>query len=194
MFLGWLLLLPLLSVHEAAHALAAYYLGDRTAKDEGRISLNPLAHIDLWGTLILPLFLSLSGSGLMLGWAKPVPVSPWAFQNPRRDQALVALSGPVSNILTAVVLALLFRVFGFGLLALLCQMSLTLAVFNLLPVAPLDGFKVVSGFLPFDLSVQWESLERWGIYLLLILMLTPVFNTVLYVPVAFLMRLLLGFV
>ena len=154
-----LMIIPVLmalTVHEYAHALAAYHLGDGTAKLEGRLTLNPLAHLDPIGTLML--FLS-----KMIGWAKPVPFNPANFKNPVRDTTLVALAGPVSNFILAVALSLVFKIFGLlGLftlapigreLAFIFQLTIlfniSLGFFNLIPLPPLDGFKVLSYFLPF---------------------------------------------
>ncbi len=156
-----LMIIPVLmglTVHEYAHALAAYHLGDNTAKLEGRLTLNPLAHLDPIGTLML--FFS-----RMIGWAKPVPFNPANFRNPVRDTTLVALAGPVSNFVLAIVLSLSFKILNLaGLftlipigreLAFIFQLTIfiniSLGFFNLIPLPPLDGFKVLSYFLPF----QW---------------------------------------
>ena len=156
-----LMIIPVLmglTVHEYAHALAAYHLGDNTAKLEGRLTLNPLAHLDPIGTLML--FFS-----RMIGWAKPVPFNPANFRNPVRDTTLVALAGPVSNFILAASLSLVFKICGlaglFSLasigreLAFIFQLTIfiniSLGFFNLIPLPPLDGFKVLSYFLPF----QW---------------------------------------
>ena len=146
-----------LTVHEYAHALAAHKLGDNTAKNEGRLTLNPLAHLDPIGTLML--FFS-----QLFGWAKPVPFNPANFRNPVRDSTLVALAGPVSNLITAVFVAVIFKIFILlDLFRLMPQSSVqdlidifsiailinvAIGVFNMLPMPPLDGFKVLSYFLP----------------------------------------------
>lgn len=200
LLIPFLCYLVALSVHELSHGLIAYRLGDNTAKSEGRITLDPRAHIDLFGTILVPLFLTLSGSRLVFGWAKPVHVNPFNFRNPRRDMALVSIAGPASNFGLALVLAFLFRIFvGTALiglvgttLELLILTNLVIGLFNLIPISPLDGFKVVSGVLPFNLSVDWEQLAPYGIYLLLLLMLTPTFNMVLNTVVSILGGFLLG--
>lgn len=158
-----------LTIHEWAHALAAYKLGDPTAKYAGRLTLNPAAHLDLMGTILIVL--------VGIGWGKPVPVNPLNFKNPRRDSALVAFAGPFSNILTAVVIALAIRFLGLSVavssfLYATMLFSLRLAFFNLLPVFPLDGSSVVYGVLPVSLLYQWEQLQRYGIYILLFLIMT----------------------
>ncbi len=170
-----------LTVHEYAHALAAYHLGDGTAKLEGRLTLNPLAHLDPIGTLML--FFS-----RMIGWAKPVPFNPANLRNPVRDSALVALAGPLSNFLTAVAVAVVLKIFlVFNIFELLPRSSMkdlayifSLAIlvnvaigcFNLLPLPPLDGFKVLSYFLPprwVLASYQHSNVFFIGFVLLLVL-------------------------
>lgn len=160
-----------ISIHEAAHAWTANKLGDPTARLQGRISLNPVDHIDLIGTIILPMFLFLF-AGFFFGWAKPTPINPWNFAHPRRDTALVSIAGPLSNFALAFVFGILFRFLAFNevaatVLFFLVQLNITLAIFNLIPVPPLDGFKVVAGLLPKNLAHQWESLERYGFVILL---------------------------
>ena len=182
-------LLLVLSVHEAAHAYVALKLGDQTAKLAGRLTLNPLAHIDPIGGLAILL--------IGFGWGKPVPVNPYNLRSPRQGMMLISLAGPASNFLMAGLLAILFHFLGgLPLLGLilqhLTQLTLLLGVFNLIPISPLDGFKVVSGLLPYNLAIDWEQLAPWGIFLLLLLLMTPAFNTILYTPVSVLSRLLLG--
>jgi len=144
------------SVHEAAHAAAAYYLGDPTAKLAGRLSLNPLRHLDPLGTIMIFL--------VGFGWGKPVPINPYNLRNPRRGEALISLAGPMSNFFLAALLALPLKYFfmgyeaGFGavlahFLAVTIYLNVALMVFNLLPIPPLDGSKVVAAFLP----ISWES-------------------------------------
>lgn len=169
-FLIWAIaLLTAITIHEASHAFMADYLGDPTAKLKGRLTLNPLAHLDPIGTLLLLL--------VHFGWGKPVPVDPYNFRNPRRDNAIVALAGPVSNLLLAVILSVILRVsLGFipttiyYLLSTVVVFCVSLAIFNLIPIAPLDGFSVVLGFLPVDLSRQWEELRSYGVIFLLLIL------------------------
>lgn len=163
-----------LSIHEASHALAADRLGDPTARIQGRLSLNPLRHIDWLGTVFLPLFLVLSRSSFVFGWAKPVIFDPFNLRNPRRDAGLIGLAGPFSNILTAIIAAILLRIFPFSflgmLLAVFIKTSIFLGIFNLIPVHPLDGGKIITGLLPKDLAYEWEQIQqRWGLILLIFL-------------------------
>jgi Zn-dependent protease len=181
-----------ITLHETAHGYAALALGDTTAKDQGRLTLNPLAHIDRVGTIILPGFLLITqllfmGKVLfMFGWAKPVPVSAWKFPNPRRYMALVALAGPAMNFFLVWLSALALRgladadaapwlntiLFDFMLV------NMVLGLFNLLPIPPLDGGRVMVGILPENLARSWAGLERYGllIVLALILVLPNVFG------------------
>jgi len=157
-----------ISFHEAAHAWTALKLGDPTAKHMGRVSLNPFDHIDPLGTVILPLFLLISGLPVF-GWAKPTPFNPWNLENPKRDSALISLAGPSSNFILAIVASLLYRFTSFSLLIPIVQLNLVLGFFNLIPIHPLDGSKVVAGLLPKSLYYQWVGLERYGPIFLLAL-------------------------
>jgi len=186
-----LILLPLLiviiTVHEFAHAFTASRLGDPTAKLSGRLTLNPLAHLDAIGTLALLFF--------GIGWGKPVPFNPANLKNVRRDQALIALAGPASNLAMALFLAAFNRVIGpVGLmgpiLSILVALNLLLAIFNLLPFAPLDGFKVALGLLPRSLAYDFLETERYGIFILLILLLTGAFDSLILGPVEVITHLL----
>lgn len=164
-----------LPVHELAHGLTANWLGDHTAKDQGRLTLNPFAHLDLFGTLALLLF--------GFGWAKPVPINPSRFKKPKRDMALTALAGPLSNILLALVLMAIFKVYMlygninstaglmFGqIIYTILWTNLTLAVFNLLPVPPLDGAKILDAVLPLSFQMKMHKYEKY-FYVALILLL-----------------------
>ena len=170
-----LLVSVMLPVHELAHAFAATKLGDDTPRWHGRLTLNPFAHLDLWGTMMLVLF--------GFGYAKPVPINPRNFRNPRRDMALVALAGPLSNLLMALAVLLLFRVLSFipgisgtviliaSLLAyIVVPINIGLAVFNLLPIPPLDGSRIFSAFLPPRFAF-WMSQNEQQIRLILIVLL-----------------------
>lgn len=176
-FLIWIIaLLVAITIHEFSHALVADRLGDPTAKLMGRLTLNPFAHLDPLGTLFLLI--------ARFGWGKPVPVDPFNLRNPRRDAALISMAGPASNLILATILSLILRLVPLipisHILYLLIQafvipmifMNVGLAIFNLLPVSPLDGFKIVGGFLPKNLAYQWEELESYGLIFLL-LMLFP---------------------
>lgn len=172
--------LPLLfaiTLHEAAHAWTAWKLGDNTAKMMGRVSFNPITHIDPFGTVILPLMLLLTGSGFMFGYAKPVPVNFNALNNPRRDSVLVALAGPAANIFLLVMAALLLNFivyvpsfanewFGQNLVNMII-INAILAVFNMLPLPPLDGGRVAVGLLPYPLARPLARLERYGMLIII---------------------------
>ena len=181
----------LLTFHEWAHAKSADMLGDPTARDLGRMTLNPGVHIDMIGTLILPLLGSFFG-GAFFGWAKPVPVNPYNLKNPRRDLMLIAAAGPFMNIvLTFIILAGLRIVLEFtpfnptqsSLHALiylqvvkpLALISVFLAAFNMLPLFPLDGFSVVRGLLPENAARQFEKLMPYGMPILMCLIFLPYF-------------------
>ena len=179
--------LMVLAVHEAAHAYTAHLLGDDTAKLAGRMTLNPFPHLDPMGTAMLVFF--------GFGWGKPVPINPYRLRDYRRDSALIALAGPMSNFILAILLAIIFHLSGGGLmiLAFLVQLSVLLGVFNLLPFGPLDGFKVVAGLLPAGLARDWEQTSSLGIIVLLFLLITPAFSSIISTPVTFISKLLLGF-
>ena len=172
-----------LSVHEYAHALAAKSQGDITADHYGRLTLNPIAHIDPVGTILLPFILLLSSGGrVAYGWAKPVPVNPMAFRHPRRGVFIVSLAGPASNIALALAAGVAFRLTYLGgpsgafqplqlVLISIVSINLYLAFFNLIPIPPLDGSGVVSALLPVELAVEYEKLGRIGMFLILALII-----------------------
>ncbi len=178
----------LLTFHEWGHAKSADMLGDPTSRDLGRMTLNPGVHIDIIGTLILPLLGTLFGGGFF-GWAKPVPVNPYNLKNPRRDLMLIAAAGPFMNILlTFVILGavkLLLEFFNFNpaasplhaeinkQLIRMALISVFLAAFNMLPLFPLDGFSVVRGLLPARAAYQFEKLSPYGMPILMCLIFLP---------------------
>lgn len=184
----WIILITAVSVHEFAHAFMADHLGDPTPRLAGRLTLNPKVHIDIIGTVLLPLLMLISGTGILFGWAKPTPFDPFNLRNPKRDSALIAFAGPISNILFAIVLSILhnfifFGLLGYSLIGLLdellimaIQINVILAVFNLIPVHPLDGFKVVAGLLPKKYYHDWLALEPYGM-IFLILLIFPFFGS-----------------
>lgn len=170
-----------ITLHEAAHGFVAWWMGDPTAKDAGRLSLNPLRHVDPMGTVVLPAMLLLVKAPFLFGWAKPVPVDFHNLPSPRRDMAIVAAAGPGINLLQAYIALLLFHLlpmFGQTVdqwvaqnLENAIQINLILCVFNMLPLPPLDGGRVAVGLLPLALARPLARLERYGMVLLLILLL-----------------------
>lgn len=169
-------------IHEVSHGYAALMLGDRTAQQAGRLTINPIPHIDLFGSIILPLFLVLFQSPFLIGWAKPVPYNPYALRNQQWGPALVGAAGPFANVSLAIIFGLFIRflpalaggipgalVLNFMTIAsMIALLNLVLAVFNLVPIPPLDGSKVLFSVLPY----QWRGLqfflEQYGLFLLLI--------------------------
>jgi len=191
-------LLFALTIHEYAHGWVAWRCGDPTAKNLGRLSFNPIVHLDPIGALCL-LFAP-------IGWAKPVPVNPYNFRNPRRDDILVSLAGIGANLATAVVAALVFRLaLGLGaigsspvaqavwtMVVVLVQISVGLAIFNIIPVPPLDGSHVLKNLLPYDMAAAYQRLAPVTSMIFLVLVVAGAFNSFLGWPVFFIVRLLLG--
>lgn len=187
-------------LHEISHALVAKWLGDDTATRKKRLSLNPLKHIDLFGTLILPLLMYFS-MGFIWGYAKPVPINPYNFKNFKRDVGLSALAGPLTNIMIGIVFALLFHLSsGTYIVSQICYnvvfLNFLLAFFNLIPIPPMDGSKVLGMVLTDQAYMKWTQQERRGliaIFLIIVaanlLNLNPIGSVVLP-PVRFCMKLL----
>ena len=172
-------LLWALSFHEFCHGFAAKMVGDPTAERQGRLSLNPLAHFDLVGTLML-LFVG-------FGWAKPVPVNTRYFRHPRRDIVIVSLAGVAGNLLTATLTVFFLRFFGrawvsltgepgFAVLWHMIRINLGLAAFNLIPIPPLDGSRVIEAFLPYKYLYHYRWLEQYGMFILLVLVASGIIN------------------
>lgn len=187
-----------ITLHEVAHGWIANKLGDRTALMMGRITLNPLKHIDLFGTIILPVVMlitssALSGNPFIFGWAKPVPVNFNNLHHPRRDMALVALAGPFANLLMAFIWAFIAKlnllmphlaspfiqsVSKFGI-----QINCVLMILNLLPIPPLDGSRVVSSVLPNRLALLYDQLEAFGFWILILLLFTGLLSPIILPPI-----------
>lgn len=159
-----------ISIHEFSHAFVAYKLGDSTPKKLGRVTLNPKAHLDPLGVI----FLMFTG----FGWGRPVPFNPFNLKNVKRDSAIISFAGPLSNFLLAIVLSFVLKLTGGvytilgGFLYLTILYNLMLGFFNLIPVHPLDGFNVVHGLLPNKLAIQWQQIQPFGVYILLLLIVT----------------------
>lgn len=202
----WIVLLtpPMLvavTFHEIAHGLVAYWRGDTTAKDAGRLTLNPLSHLDLVGTLVFVFT-------RMIGWAKPVPVNPLNMKNPRWDMVLVSAAGPMANFLIALIFAICYKIIliapvssatlvskVFVPLAMMLKIGVTinigLAVFNLLPVPPLDGSKILMGILPHRQALAYSRIEPYGFFILMGLILLRITDFVIYPIIVTLRNLLL---
>lgn len=211
-------------LHEYGHAFVAYKLGDSTAKDAGRLTLNPIPHIDLFGSILLPLFFVFSGLSFMIAWAKPVPYNPNNIRDKKYGDLKVAIAGPGFNFIVAIVFGLvarflplaqviktrLLRSFLSGdfsfissqisgdiissifLLAIMfCFLNLLLGIFNLIPIPPLDGSKIIANFLPEKLKYKLFSIERYGLFIILILVSFGFFQLLFY-PILFSLFFLVG--
>jgi len=204
-FISFIVLLFSLTVHEMAHAWTADRLGDPTARLLGRVSLNPLVHADPIGTVLFPLISMVSGA-MLIGWAKPVPVTLRYLRHPRRDYMLVAAAGPISNLTLAVFAAILLAIVPVSPLTLgepnvsvpiakfltqMVSLNVLLAVFNLLPIPPLDGGNVIAGLLPPNLSAQFNRVRPYGFILLYALILSNGFSYVVIPPARFILSWLL---
>ena len=182
-----------ITLHEAAHGYAAKYFGDNTAYMMGRVTLNPFPHIHLVGTILLPLLLYFSTNGaLLFGFAKPVPVDFGNLRHPKRDMVWVALAGPASNLVQAIVWALLYVVYtDFGVsekfFLAMCKAgvlsNVVMFAFNLFPLPPLDGGRIVVGLLPWKQAYQFSRVEPYGFYIVMALVITGVVNHLWLDPV-----------
>jgi len=187
-------------VHEFSHALSAYRLGDNTAKNQGRLTLNPKAHLDPMGTIMIVF------AGF--GWGRPTPVSPWNLRiGEKAGMAVVSVAGPISNLIVALVTGIIFQFYMNSgsdsiqvarILLTVIQLNLVLAIFNLLPIAPLDGFKIVLGLLPRDAALSFAKTERYGMMILVLVIMGDVFlnigilGRVISPVISFLMRLVIS--
>jgi len=187
-----------ITFHEAAHGWAALQFGDTTAQSQGRLSLNPLRHVDPLGTVLIPAVLFFLG-GFIFGWAKPVPVNYWRLRQPKRDMALVALAGPGANLIMAIAWALLMSM-GIAIIPSLSWLgeplaymgnvgvtiNIVIGVLNMLPIPPLDGSRVLTGLLPHSFGTLMAQLEPYGLVILLLLLATGVLGTIVGPPIEWL--------
>jgi Zn-dependent protease len=200
LLIAFVVLLFSLTVHEMAHAWTANRLGDPTARMLGRVSFNPLVHIDLIGTVVFPL-VALASNVPLIGWAKPVPVDVRRLSHPRRDYVMVAAAGPVSNLVMAVAAATVLAVLPVSPLVLgepnvsvplasllnqAVRLNLLLAVFNMMPIPPLDGGNVLGGLLPRPLAAQYDKIRPYGVLLIYALILTDGYYYLVFRPYMFL--------
>ena len=184
-------------IHEYMHGWMADRLGDPTARNEGRLTLNPGVHIDIWGSILMPALIFIgTGGGLIFGYAKPVPFNPYNLRDQKYGAAKVAAAGPLANLITAIFFGLFLRFMpGLNLamasfIAAIVQINLVLMIFNLLPIPPLDGSKVIMPFLPYNLQMRLAQLEAYGFILVLLFVF---FGFALIIPVInFLFRLIVG--
>ena len=184
-----------ITIHEASHALVAYRLGDPTAKLAGRLTLNPASHLDLIGTLALLI--------VGIGWGKPTPFDPFNLRNIKRDSALISVAGAASNFILAIILSIPYLFFYFTgnlsltinsiyqVISIIIWLNLILGVFNLIPVHPLDGFKVLAGLLPRDWYYDFIQTERYGIFILLFLLITGAVGRILFPIISSIFNLLI---
>jgi len=164
-------------IHEYMHGFVAFQMGDSTAKDAGRLTLNPIAHLEWFGSLFLPLVMIFTGMPFIFGWAKPVPYNPYNLRDRKYGDAKVAIAGPLANLIIALVFGLILRFLPFfsmtfaGLLSIIVYINLVLMLFNLVPIPPLDGSKILAAFLPPAVRAKYLSLDRTGFILVIIFIL-----------------------
>jgi Zn-dependent protease len=190
----FVLLMIAMTVHEFAHSFVAYKLGDMTAKYSGRLTFNPLAHIDIFWTVLLPLLFFIT-TGFFIAAAKPVPINYWALKNPKRDMVWIGASGPLANIVLSVLLSILFRFvpaesIASAIIGNLIYINVMLGIFNLVPIPPLDGSRVLMGLLPEDLSRSYIALEPYGFIIIILLFSLGLLSRIIWPILSIIMRLL----
>ena len=191
-----------ITVHEAAHGYAAKYFGDKTAYFLGRITLNPIKHIDPVGTVVIPGMLLLLSAPFLFGWAKPVPVNFSNLNNPKKDMMWVALAGPASNLAMAIIWAIIlglfkssgasYALFIIGMAQVGIMINLVLMLLNLLPIPPLDGGRMAVSLLPSPWSYKLASLERYGMFILIFLIVSGLLSAILLPLLRFFQGILIG--
>ncbi|RLC48660.1 MAG: site-2 protease family protein [Candidatus Cloacimonadota bacterium] len=198
-----------LTIHEFSHGYIAYLRGDDTAKMAGRLSLNPMRHLDIFGTIIFPLMLILLRSPFVFGWAKPVPINPYNFKDYKKDTALTAAAGPIANFLSAAVFSIIFnilyKILHFPLdniitciIFFTIFVNIILGLFNLIPIPPLDGSKVIGGFMSDKMYFTFQKVEKKGMFILLaIILLSNIFglniiSRIILIPSLFLLHIITG--
>ncbi|HYC34254.1 MAG TPA: site-2 protease family protein [Candidatus Paceibacterota bacterium] len=201
LFFSLAILVISIVVHEVSHGYAAYFLGDPTAKYAGRLTLNPFPHVDLLGSIIVPVILALLPGSIIFGWAKPVPVNTYNLRHGKWGEAIVAVAGPISNLVIAAVSALFIRLSVAGtlplaeasvsLLAGIALVNIVLAVFNLMPIPPLDGSKILYALLPARFSGVRNVLERHG-FLFVILFIFIIWSPIAEIVIPWLYNMLTG--
>ena len=191
-----------ITVHEAAHGYVAKYFGDMTAFFQNRITLNPIKHIDLVGTILIPALLFISSAGFIFGWAKPVPVIFSNLRNPKKDMLWVALAGPAANLLMAIFWTIIFSKQHFfpqnaqNFLSVMSlagiQINIVLMVLNLLPIPPLDGGRVAVSLLPYPLSNKLAGLERYGFFIILFMLISGILGAILSLLISTSQKIIFG--